>query len=153
MEKLKQINFVVFGENILPEVFKEKEMLNPSVLDIKCSIENKQNFTLSLYYMTLTSANHTSLVRYLNRFDFNLAIFVCDLLDEKSIDKLKNFKFVLPEDDTQSFVDLKDYIAKKTLFPVVIGYIKDDSKKAQLEEEDVMSFAQELKGATRFEVA
>ena len=35
MEKLKQINFVVFGENILPEVFKEKEMLNPSVLDIK----------------------------------------------------------------------------------------------------------------------
>ena len=103
--------------------------------------------------MTLASANHTSLVRYLNRFDFNLAIFVCDLLDEKSIDKLKNFKFVLPEDDTQSFVDLKDYIAKKTLFPVIIGYIKDDSKKAQLEEEDVMSFAQELKGATRFEVA
>ena len=70
-----------------------------------------------------------------------MVIFVCNLQDENNLDKLKNSK---------EFKDLKDYIAKKNLFPVVVGYIKDYSKKAKLDEKDVISFAQELKESSQF---
>lgn len=156
MEDLTQINYVVFGENILPEIFKET-MDTSYNLDINCSMNNKQNFKVTLYYMSLSSKDHTNTVVLLNTFDYNLAIFVVDLLDGESLDKLKNFKFKIKEDAAEQFsdlkekfADLKDYISKKKLFPVVIGYVKDYSKKVQLKEEDVMSFARELKRSSQF---
>ena len=107
MEDLTQINYVVFGENILPEIFKET-MDTSYKLDINCSMNNKQNFKVTLYYMSLSSKDHTNTVVLLNTFDYNLAIFVVDLLDGESLDKLKNFKFKIKEDAAEQFSDLKE---------------------------------------------
>ena len=153
MENLKQINYVLFGENILPDLATKMGIDSITPLHIKFSTITKQDFSLDLHYLNIHNIENSILNTMLDEFDFNLAIFVCNLLDKEGIDKLKNFKFELPEDPDQKkkkFEDLKDYIKEKKLFPVVIGYLNDYTKKAILKEDDVKSFAQELKASSLF---
>ena len=106
MENLGQINYILFGENIIPDIAKNIEMQLSYPLNIKISI-SKQDVILGLQYSNIYNIKDSQVNFFLNTFDFNLAIFVCNLQDENNLDKLKNSK---------EFKDLKDYIAKKIFF-------------------------------------
>ena len=116
MENLKQINYVLFGENILPDLATKMGINSTTPLHIKFSTFAKQDFSLDLQYLNIHNIENSILINMLDKFNYNLAIFVCNLLDKEGIDKLKNFKFELSKDVPQKFEDLKDYIKKKT-FP------------------------------------
>ena len=159
MEDLKRINYVFFGENIRPDIAEELNLDLFPRLEIKCSLNNKHNFVLGLDYINLYSKDEIDYsYSILDEFDYDLAVFVCNDSDKNSIDNLKNFKF--EKDDgpkfaalqknkkKKKFVDLKEYIKKKKVYPVVLGYHKMGARK--LWEEDFESFAEELKGQSLF---
>ena len=62
-------------------------------LEIKCSLNNKHNFVLGLDYINLYSKYNIAYYSVLSKFDYNIALFVCNFSDKNSLNNLKNFKF------------------------------------------------------------
>ena len=148
MEDLKIINYVLFGENISSDIAKELNLALFPRLGIKCSLNNKHNFVLALDYFSFNSKNTIQQNSLLSLFDYDIALFVCNFSDKNSLNNLKNLKFEKsddPEFAAKQFEDLKDYIEKRNVFPVVVGYQKEGEKYV-LSEKDLKSFADELEG-------
>lgn len=148
MEDLKPINYVFFGQNIIPDIAKKLNLDLFTRLEIKCSLNNKHNFVLGLEYINLYSKYNIVQYSMLSEFDYDIAVFVCNFSDENSLNNLKNFKFEKSDDPefvAKQFVDLKDYIKRRRVYPVVVGYHKEGEEN-ELSEKDLESFAEELEG-------
>ena len=148
MEDLKIINYVLFGKNISSDIAKELNLDFKPSLEIKCSLNNKHNFVLGLDYFSFNSKNTIYQNTLLSKIDYDIALFVCNFSDKNSLNNLKNLKFEKshdPEFAAKQFEDLKDYIKKRKVLAVVVGYHKEGEKYV-LSEKDVKSFADELQG-------
>ncbi len=128
MEKEKDINVLVLGQNIIPDLIKESGLhiyLNSSTFLELCSSFNDKKFSIIFEAPPLSKKNEKLISLILNKRNYDICIFVYNLNSKEKIKNLESFSYY-------NIKDLEQFIKVKctNLFKAFIG-----ARDIELEEE------------------
>ena len=95
MKNIEDLNFIVFDENILPDLYKELKIKLMNTFSFKCSF-NKQEFNIFVEYIP-NKYSKTPGIYYnylLDSNDYDLALLVCLLGDTQSLEEMIMKKWI-----------------------------------------------------------